>query len=435
VNRKIVLKAVPAALLAAFSSGGMAAGFQLLEQNASGIGNAYAGSAAVAENASTIFFNPAGMTQLKGNNLSAGVSVIKTKFEFTNNGSSTGALSGNGGDGGVTAGVPNAYLSFQAGDNLSLGLGISAPFGLKIEYDKPWLGGAQAQEFDVKTVNLNPSFAFKLNDTVSLGGGVNYQQLDVKYARIASVAPAIPVGPGFVNGTQHDVLLEADDVALGWNVGALFKLSPATQLGASYRSKTKYTVNGAIAVTGGSGALDAAFNASQSSDIKADIELPDTAILSAAHQLNDNLQLLADVSWTGWSSIKKVAIVRTSGAQTGATAQTLDTDFRDTWRAALGANYRVSEATKLKFGVAYDQTPVRAASTRLVSLPDNDRLWLSLGVQYAPSKASAVDVGFAYLKIKDSEINNNQAAAGRGTVTGSYDANVMLAGVQYSQSF
>jgi long-chain fatty acid transport protein len=438
MQNKTTMRILPAMVLAAFSGASGAAGFQLLEQNASGIGNAYAGSAAVAENASTVFFNPAGMSELKGTNASGGVSLVQTSFKFNNNGSSTGALSGDGGDGGVLAAVPNAYLTKQLDNQLSIGIGLGAPFGLRTKYDDPWLGGAQAQEFDVKTINLNPSVAFKVSESVSLGAGANYQKLEVEYTRIASVSPSIaiaaPPAPP-INGTQHRVTLKADDAAWGWNVGALFKLSPATNLGVSYRSKSKYTVEGDIAVTGGSTPLAPNFNASQSSDAKVDIELPDTFILSGTHSVSDRLTLLADVSWTGWSSIQKVNIVRTSGTQSGVTAQTLDADFDDTWRVALGGNYQYSPMVKMKFGIAYDQTPVKGASTRLVSLPDNDRLWLSIGSQYALSNSSALDVGFAYLVVKESDINNNQAASGRGTVTGTFDAKVMLLGAQYSTSF
>lgn len=436
MQNKMTMRILPALVLAAFSGASGAAGFQLLEQNASGIGNAYAGSAAVAENASTVFYNPAGMSELKGTNLSGGLSLIQTSFKFTNNGSSTGALSGDGGDGGVLGAVPNAYLTKQLDNQLSIGLGLGAPFGLRTKYDDPWLGGAQAQEFDVKTINLNPSVAFKVNESLSLGAGANYQKLDVEYTRIASVAPVIPIGGGLtVNGTQHRVTLNADDTAWGWNIGALATISPATKLGISYRSKTKYTVEGSIAVTGGSTVADGLFNAGQSSGANVDIELPDTVILSATHNLTDKLQLLADVSWTGWSSIQKVNIVRTTGSQAGLTAQTLDADFDDTWRVALGGNYQYSPMVKMKFGIAYDQTPVKDASTRLVSLPDNDRLWLSIGSQYALSSSSALDLGLAYLVIKESDINNNQAAAGRGTVTGTYEGKVMILGAQYSTAF
>lgn len=161
----------------------------------------------------------------------------------------------------------------------------------------------------------------------------------------------------------------------------------------------------------------------------ADLKTPDTFILSLTHALNDRWDLLGDLSWTGWGKIPKLDIVRTSGA----VAQTLDTDFRNTWRAALGATYKYSDAWKLKFGVAYDQSPVKDAE-RLTSLPDNNRIWLSVGAQFAPSKTSRLDVGYAHLFVKDSQINNNQNPV-QGVVKGNYEADANILGVQYSMSF
>jgi long-chain fatty acid transport protein len=168
---------------------------------------------------------------------------------------------------------------------------------------------------------------------------------------------------------------------------------------------------------------------------KADIKLPDTAIISVAQTLSDRWQLLGDLSWTGWSSVQKVNIIRTSGAAAGTIAQTLDADFRDTWRIALGGVYKYDPAWDIKFGVAYDQSPVRSVQQRLVSLPDNDRYWLTGGAQWRPTKDGRVDFGAAYLFVRDTNIDNNQTLLGRGRVTGSYDSSVWILGAQYSQAF
>jgi long-chain fatty acid transport protein len=168
---------------------------------------------------------------------------------------------------------------------------------------------------------------------------------------------------------------------------------------------------------------------------KAELKMPDTFIMSVTQKLSDKWEMLGDVSWTGWSSIPKVDIMRVTG---GNPAQTLDTDFRNTWRVALGSNYQYNDAWKLKFGVAYDQTPVKGAGTRLVSLPDNDRVWFSWGAQWAPDKASRLDLGISYIYVRDSKIDNNQGtttAPLRGRVTGEYTGNIWLLGAQYSMSF
>ncbi|MQY52478.1 transporter [Rhodocyclus tenuis] len=433
MKRGTPMKAISVAVLALCSGYASASGFQLIEQNASGIGNAFAGSAAVAENASTIFYNPAGMTQLQDREVSGGIAMVKPSFTFTDSGSSNvGAFqnTGNGGDAGSWAALPNGYLSWALNKDLYLGLGIGAPFGLMTEYKSPWQGAAQSTKFDVKTMNINPSVAFRVNETVSIGGGLNWQKLDVEYKRLAGIYTTAQVG---VPLSSSNVTLKLKDDAWGWNVGALFTLSPATKVGVSYRSAIKYTAEGTVSVDGPS----ATFNAARSSNAKTEVKLPDTFILSVAQNLSDRWDMLGDVSWTGWAKIPKIDIMNSS---TGSATpiQTLDTEFRNTWRVALGANYKYTDALKFKFGIAYDQSPVKGASTRLVSLPDNNRLWFSTGVQWKLDKASALDAGLAYLYVKDAKISNNQgtlASPYRGLVDGTYADSCWIVGAQYSLAF
>ena len=143
--------------------------------------------------------------------------------------------------------------------------------------------------------------------------------------------------------------------------------------------------------------------------------------------------MLGDISWTGWSSIPKVNILKADGSL----AQVLDTEFKDAWRVALGANYQLNSAWKLKYGIAYDQTPVRGPTTRMVSLPDNDRVWLSFGAQWVPDKAQKIDLGVAYIHVRDSKIRNDQTSVtpSRGYVAGEYSGNIWVLGAQYSYAF
>ena len=420
MSRSFSMKLIPALWLVAFSSGAGASGFQLLEQNASGMGNAFAGSAAVAENASTIYYNPAGMTQLQSVEVSGGVAAVGPSFKFHDKGSNVGSLAGTGegGDAGGWAALPNGYSSWGLTRDLYLGVGVGAPFGLKTEYDDRWLGAAQAQLFEIKTININPSLAYRVSDKVSLGAGINWQRLEATYKRLGSTSPL---------GVTRQVKLTLDDDSWGWNVGALFTLSPTTKVGVSYRSAIKHETEGQTDVNG-----------AKSNDSKASIKLPDTAILSVTQQISDKWQMLGDVSWTGWSSIPKVDIMN---ATANSLAQILNTDFRDAWRVALGANYKYNDAWKLKFGIAYDQTPVKRATTRLVSLPDNDRVWLSFGTQWTPNKASRLDLGVSYIYVRESKVNNDQTAplpigaANRGHVVGDYEGNIWILGAQYSYAF
>ncbi|MCG2576180.1 outer membrane protein transport protein [Dechloromonas sp. XY25] len=392
---KLTLRTVPALMLAAFSSVASAAAFQLWEQNASGLGNAYAGSAAVADNASTVFFNPAGMSELAGYQVSLGVVGVGPSYEFQDGGSSGVTMgSGNGGDAGGWHAVPNLYLSGRLTDKLSLGFGVSSPFGLATEYDSGWIGKAQTIKSEIRTVNYNPSLAYRINDKISLGFGVNYQKIDAELTNSLSA-------------------LKGDDSAWGWNVGALFKLSPAMRVGVSYRSSIKYTLEGTL---------------NGSVPVKADVELPDTAILSVWQQVSDRWEAMGDISYTRWSTLNSLNVLSRSS---GATLGTERFNYDNSWRVAWGAAYKASDAAKIKFGIAYDRTPVNDTD-RSARVPDNSRLWLSLGGQWNAGRYGKIDAGYSYLYVKDSDINMNKNAT---LLRGSYDASAHIVGVQYSVGF
>jgi long-chain fatty acid transport protein len=408
--KTLTLRTLPALLLAIFSGTASAAAFQLWEQNASGLGTAYAGSAAIADNASTVFFNPAGMTQLPGVQLSAGVTGVKPSYKFNNDGS-TGAFlgsGGNGGDAGGWAAVPNAYMSWQLTPNLFVGLGISAPFGLATEYESDnWVGRVHSIKSEIKTVNFNPSIAYRVNDKVSLGFGVNYQKID------AELSAGLP-------GAAQYSRLKGDDAAWGWNAGALFTLSPAMRVGVSYRSAIDYTLEGD------------ATTANSSTPVRADVKLPDTFILSVWQQVSDRWEAMGDLSYTRWNTLQSLNVIsRNSGAQL--TSESFNYD--NAWRFAWGAAYKSSDALKLKFGIAYDRTPIGDAE-RSARVPDNDRVWFSLGGQWNTGKTGKLDLGYAYLYVKDPSIEQTKVIGGiSNTLRGSYDASAHIVGLQYSVGF
>ena len=427
------MKLIPALLPVAFSGGASASGFQLLEQG-SGLGNAFAGSAAKANDASTIFWNPAGMTQLQAREISVGLTAVRPSFKFDDQGSQTGVFraAGDGGDAGSWAYIPNAYMSWAVNKDLYLGLGIGGPFGLKTKYDQPWKGSAQSNEFDIKTININPSIAYRVNEKVSLGAGVSWQKIEADYYRQLAIGPlATPRGPLALPQVQAHVSL--DDSAWGWNIGALFTLSPATKVGLSYRSTIQYHTDGSLSLSGdgtpAGNATAAALAPAGKADVGADIKVPDTFVLSVTQQLSDRWEMLGDLSWTGWSSIQNVDIVRDAGGS----AENLPADFQNTWRVALGANYKYTDTVKFMFGIAYDQTPVKNSTTRLTSLPDNNRTWFTVGTQWKPAKQQTVELGAAYLYIPNTNINHTTAAG--GTVTGDYNSSVWILGAQYSVAF
>lgn len=407
-----------AAALAGAASASFGAGFQLLEQNASGLGNAYAGQAATAENASTIFYNPAAMTQLPGAQFSASAMALRPTSKFSDSGGSFGpdgaaapVGGNNGGDAGGWNYLPSAYFSKQFSPSLWAGVSVTAPFGLKSQYDPGFIGRYQSQKTEVKVVNINPSIAYRLSDSISLGAGLNYQHFEFKLNRSAFI------------GVETASKLELNDNQWGWNVGALFIPAPDTRIGVSYRSSIGYQLSGTVQVTGVPGFP---------TNGTASVRLPATTSIALAQKLSERWQLLGDFTYTQWSSIKAVPVVLPSGA----VADTFNFQFRDGWRIGLGANYKWSQDTTLKLGAAYELSPV-TDQFRTTSLADNDRIWVGIGAKWAISKVSTVDLGYAHAFLPTTGINQVRGvgALAQGAVVGSYKGSIDILAVQYTYSF
>jgi long-chain fatty acid transport protein len=422
-----------AAAFGAASGGAAASGFQLMEQNASGLGNAYAGQAAAAQDASTIFFNPAGLTKVPGRSAVGVLNVIKPVSEFTNTGSTLAplqtTLGGNGGDAGDWAYIPNAYFSWQVTQQIFVGFGTGTPYGLKTDYDAGWVGRFHALKSDLKTVNLNPTIAYKMSDTLSIGGGVNYQYAKatltnaVNYSAAAfgvggAAALAAVGGPG-VEGIGN---VKGDDGAWGWNVGVMYDFSRNTRIGASYRSAVDLRLEGDATFTNRPPLLAAGI---PDGPVFAELKLPAIASFAIFQRLTPKWDLLADATWTQWSSLKTLNVFRTSGAL----LTTTPLNWKDSWRVGLGANYHHDSQWTLRFGTAYDQTPVPDAD-RTPRVPDEDRTWIAFGAQYRWSKQLAIDMGYSHLFLKNASVNlcnaaqasaNPAACAGKNNLVGVYD--------------
>jgi len=451
MNKNVLALSVASALSFAFAQQAQGSAFALAEQGVSGLGNAYAGAAAVAEDASTVWWNPAGMARLpSGKHLLVGAHAIIPSTKFTNNGSVPAAASnpsrvGNGGDAGESAFVPNLFYAMDLNPAWSFGLGINVPFGLKTDYDSDWIGRFQGVTSEVQTLNVNPSVSFKINDRASVGFGVSYQRAEidlsqaVNYSGVAFGAGGgallTAVGGAGVEGTNST---SVDGDAWGFNIGALFDVTPATRVGVHYRSSLDYEAKGSTSfsnVPAAFAGVPALAAATSNGDVKLDLETPASFSISAAHKVSETLELLADATWTEWSRISQLPVVRTSGAGSGSTLDTLTFNFEDTWRLAVGANYKLSGPWTLRGGLAYDQSPVPNAQDRSVRLPDEDRYWLSLGATYRAGAASRFDVGYTFVHIKDADIDNDQSARARGIVRGTYEASVHILSLQYQHSF
>ncbi len=387
--------------LAGFASGAQASGFALVEQNASGLGNAFAGQAAAATDASTIFFNPAGMTLLPERQVVVAGHLIAPNADFSGSSNIGG---GDGGDAGDLAFVPNGYFAFSLTPDVHLGIGLNSPFGLKTEYDSTWAGRTQAIKSKLITINVNPSIAWRVNSALSLGAGLNIQYADATLTNFAGAAGVAKV--------------EGDDYGWGFNLGAIWHLGDTTRIGVAYRSEVDLTLEGAVAFSVIPGL---------NGPVTAKTTLPDSASLSLFHKLNDRWDLLADVTWTGWSDFDELRIVRASGTTLGVTPENWD----DSYRYSAGANYHMNERLTLRGGVAFDETPVDDAF-RTARIPDEDRTWIAIGAQYRLSPRMLVDVGYAHLFVKDADINKTENGV---TLTGEYDASVDILSAQIAYSF
>jgi long-chain fatty acid transport protein len=427
-----------------------ASGFQLVEQNGSGMGNAYSGQAAAAEDASTIFFNPAGLTRLPGLQLVASLNFVRPYSDFDNGGTTPATLQptlgGTGGDGGSLQLVPNGYVSYETVPGvLWTGIGVNVPFGLATEWDSDWMGRFHGIKSSIKSVNINPTVAWKAVPWLSLGAGANAQWFDaeltnsVNYSAVAfgvggaaALGALAAAGCGTLAGGCEGVgKVSGSTWSWGWNVGAMLELQTQTRIGLAYRSRLTHHIDGDVSFGNRPALLAAAL---PDGPVKTTIEVPDTASVAVSQQIIPRLQLLADFTWTGWSSIRNLSIYRTNGAPLTSTPL----DFDDSWRVGLGANYQATEVVKLRLGVAYDTTPVRN-EFRTPRLPDEDRTWLAGGVQWAFSKQGAVDLGLAYLFVRNASSNLPNidpnpppgfAAQPSGNLIGTYGAHVWLASVQ-----
>lgn len=404
-----------------------AAGFALIEQNASGLGNAYAGQAAAALDASTVFFNPAGMGLLPDSQLVVAGNLIRPSAEFQNGGSTAAplqTLGSTGGDAGGLGFVPNLYYVAPVNQDLSFGIGLNAPFGLKTEYDQTWMGRFQAVTSEVKTINLNPSLSYKLNDTVLLGIGLSVQYIDAKLTNMVNYSA---LAGGVLGANLQGVAdVEGDDYGWGYNLGALFNLGD-TRVGIAYRSEVDYTLEGEVSFANVPAPM--AGNALlQTGPVTADVTMPASASLSLFHKLSPGVDVLADITWTGWSSFDVLTVRRTSGTVVSATNE----NWQDSWRYSLGVTWHQDAAWTWRAGVAYDETPVEDAF-RTARIPDNSRTWVALGGQYRLSGKTALDFGYAYLFVEDASINST--VAGAGTLRGNYENSVNILSVQYTHNF
>lgn len=432
---KLLSLSVMALGSAALSSQVLASGYNFGSQSVSAQGTAHA-NAAEAADPSTIYYNPAGMTELDGTQVTFGVTGVLPDSSFTDTGSTTytgrrtlttasvpNHVGSTGSSGFVpdSVFVPNMYLSHKINDQWAVGLGVFVPYGAKLDYGSSWTGRYALESINLQSINFNPSIAFKLDEHHSFGFGVSAQQLRTTLSKAVDVNSALGV-TAFRDG---QVKMDASGWGYGFNLGYLYKLDDHTRFGLAYRSRIRTTLSGSAiwdySMTGATGATLAALKSKHgTSAANTTVDTPDSASASFYHDLTDKLAVMGAVTWWGHSAMQNITI---NFAQSGEGAMVIKQNWKDSWTYSLGMNYKYSDALLLRTGIAYEQSPVPSDNMRHVALPDSDRYWLSLGGNYKFDKHNSVDLAYSYVWFKNANVNYSDVCSSTGPLTCSYTGN------------
>jgi long-chain fatty acid transport protein len=375
----------------------LAAGFYIQAQSVSGLGRAFAGEAAIAADASTLFFNPAGMTRLEAPEFQVAAYLLMPTSTVRDTGSTaaTPGTLGNplpyeGGGGGNPydpTPVPNLFYARPINERAWYGFGLTTPFGLANGYDDDFFARYDSSRSSLRVLDLQPSFAVQLNDRVAVGGGINLQYADATL-RNALPDPTVPGGPTLE--TDGQFALEGDSWDYGFNVGVLVELDEATRLGLHYRQGITHTLKG-TATTRMPVGLG---GASESDRGRADLKLPDMIFLGLSHRFSERWTGLAQYTWFNWSNFDEIAVKLDAGPDPDPVQQ----NYRNSWALALGAEYLLNDRWTLRGGIQYDRTPTRDGF-RNTRTPDGDRTWLSAGASYERGPRLGFEFAYTYFHV------------------------------------
>lgn len=422
---KRLLKTGLAVAITATSSHAFASGFTLNEQSISGMGTSFAGRSSSADDASTVFGNPAGMSRLKRSEVYFGAAAIHAKTDISHASASAGPLSlsgSNDGDMVPTTGVPMGYFVKPLDDKVAFGLGIYAPFGLMTDYENGFQGRYYANKSYVRVITIQPTLSYRFNDQLSVGFGPTFNHIEGEL----SSSLLNPLSPGRNDG---EVRVKGDDTAVGFNAGVLYEFSPRTRAGLTYHSRVKYELEGDTRVSA-SGALA---GLSGKYDASLDLTTPESVDLSITHDLTDALTLHLGSTWTRWSRFKEIR-VENDAATLPANLSTIveEQNWHDTWAHAIGLSYRVSPQWTLRTGIAVDQSPINNTD-RSPRVPSGDRTIFSLGAGWSPTPDMTIDVAYSYLQEETVDVNHQSST--RGSYSARYKNSAHGLGASLSYRF
>jgi long-chain fatty acid transport protein len=400
-----------------------AAAFQLSEHSASGLGRAFAGDAAIAENASVIARNPALMSQFSTNQLTFVGTYIKPDVSLMGESapaySSADALD----DDSIApeAVIPAAYYVMPINDKFAVGFGLFSNFGLATEFDEDYAAGQLAGKTEIVTVNFNTSVSYQVNEQLTLAAGLNFVYADATITRHLGDLSNYYASLGVTYPADAEVVdLEGDDTGVGYNLGIAYDYDENSRFGLHYRSKVDITFDG----TYNNELSTAGVLPGQVS-----IELPAGAEFSGSHQLDEKWGVHYSVVWTDWSSFERLeAFVPTQDDPIFEKEE----NFSDSFRYAIGADYQVNTEVKLRAGIAYDETPTDS-DLLSISIPDTNRLWLTAGGNYTFSNSSSIDVGVSLVRGQKRTFTETDDSNGEWEF--SSEGNAFIIAAQYNYAF
>lgn len=370
-----------------------ASGIFLDFQNGAGTGNAFAGAAASADDASTVFFNPAGMTRLpEGQHTALALTGVSIDSKFQDRGTTSLSSQVPVGDSSSeihrAALVPAGFYTGSILPDLYWGMGISPLYANEGSWPGRFAGRYQGSDTKIHVIDYNPSLAYRITDSLSIGAGLNYLDIDAELSR------AIPVSVGGEYVGDGELTIKGHDAGWGYNLGLLWQITPTARLGLSYRETTPLEIEG-----------DTVRSTSTTQKVvipgEAELDVPEMISLALAYQWGQ-WEFLEDITWSNWSVTPGIYV---QSRDTNFELFREELDFRDAWRIGTGANYRYSEQIKWRIGLAYDQSVVQDPQSRTVRFPDNNRKWLGMGINYQLDKKTSVDAGYAHVFVSDTRID------------------------------
>ncbi|HEX7982531.1 MAG TPA: OmpP1/FadL family transporter [Duganella sp.] len=467
------LSLIVAAALGAMSQGAGASGYRFGSQSVSAQGTADA-NGAEANDPSTIFYNPAGLSRLDGMRVGAGATVVAPHSTFDDAGSThfTGQPAGGSAASGYVpdnAVAPSLYASRKIDDRWTVGLGVFVPYGAKLNYGNTWTGRYALTDVKLEAYTLNPSASFKLNERHAFGIGLDAEHMNASLGQAVDVPGTIAALSSAAGAAQGAALArriaalggnpallrtvgdghgsnDVKDWGWGYNLGYMFTLDQDTRLGLGYRSSILHKLRGSTVwdfstVTSDpvvNNVLAASSRRANSAALIA-VRTPETVSANIFHQFDARWAGMADLTWTRNNRMDNLNI---EFPGTGEGAEVIRQQWRNTVRVALGGNYQYSEVLTLRAGFAYDQSPVKTTLAH-PALPDGDRRQYSIGAKWKLNAASSIDLAYSYLDVKDVSVNYtndcnplNATCTGNGETTrGRFQTHVSLVGIAYNYKF